>query len=300
LKKILVTGAVGQVGRFLVRRLIKENENFIALDKRNYVEFPEVKILHSEITNKEDLKKHSFELESVEVLIHLASLITNDKDVIKSGPSSIDLNIKGTLNLLQVLPNLKQICFASTYMVYGTPATNPITEEHLTNPNVVYGASKLATEKYLQIYSNQQKIDLSILRLMGIYNVEKPFGQAIPSFIKMISNDQSPTIFGDGQIRRNHLYIDDAIESFLACIKNPKSGVFNIGGPEAPTNLELIKTINEIMGKNIEPIFKETENSTYDLVTDISKAKKEIDFMPKIGIREGIKQTIERYHESGW
>lgn len=300
MKKILVTGAVGQVGRFLVRRLIKEKENFIALDKRNYVEFPEIKILHAEITNNEDLKKYSSKLDDVDVIIHLASLITNDKDVIKSGPSSIDLNIKGTLNLLEVLPNLKHICFASTYMVYGTPIANPVTEEHPTNPNVVYGASKLATEKYLQIYAKEQKINLTILRLMGIYNVERPFGQAIPSFIKMIAEDQSPTILGNGKICRNHLYIDDAIESFFASIKNPKSGIFNIGGTESPSNLELIKIINEIMEKDVKPIFKETKNPTYDFVTDISKAKKEIDFIPKVGIKEGIKKTIERYFESGW
>ena len=230
----------------------------------------------------------------------MASLITNDKDVIKSGSDSIDLNIKGTLNLLEFLPNLKSIIFSSTYMVYGTPTSNPIKEEHPTDPNVVYGASKLSTEKFLQIFAKEAKISLSILRIMGIYNVEKPHGQAIPTFIKMIANDESPVIFGTGNIRRNHLYIDDAIDAIITVIKNPKNGVFNIGGFDSPSNLELIEIINNAMGKNIEPIFKESTSKTYDFITDISKAKKQLGFNPKVSIKEGIEKTISNYIKNKW
>ena len=186
----------------------------------------------------------------------MASLITNDRDVVKSGPDSVDLNIKGTVNLLGFLPNLKSITFSSTYMVYGTPIFNPVNEDHPTDPNVVYGASKLATEKFLQIFAKESKISLSILRIMGIYNVEKPHGQAIPSFVKMIASNQSPTIYGTGEIRRNHLYIDDAINAILTTVNNPKTGIFNIGGSDATSNLEIIQMINEKMGKNVKPIFK--------------------------------------------
>ena len=102
---ILVTGALGQVGKSLVRKLLEEKASFMGLDKREENIFPEVKIIHPEITRKNDIGKYSAELNNVDVLIHLASLITNDKDVLKSGSDSIDLNIKGTLNLLEFLPN---------------------------------------------------------------------------------------------------------------------------------------------------------------------------------------------------
>jgi len=297
--KILVTGALGQVGKILVKKLIEEKINFVGLDKREG-DITGVKIIHTEITTKEDIKKYSSELNDVDILVHLASLITNDKDVIKSGSDSIDLNIKGTLNLLEFLPNLKSIIFSSTYMVYGTPTSNPINEDHPTDPNVVYGASKLATEKFLQIFARESKISLSILRIMGIYNVEKPHGQAIPSFVKMIANDESPVIFGTGSIRRNHLYIDDAIDAIITTIKNPKNGVFNIGGLDSPSNLELIEIINNTMGKNIEPIFKESASKPYDFITDISKAKKQLGFNPKISIKEGIEKTTKNYIKNKW
>jgi len=297
---ILVTGALGQVGKALVRKLLEEKASFIGLDKREENIFPDVKIIHPEITRKEDIEKYSSELNDVDALIHLASLITNDRDVVKSGPDSVDLNIKGTVNLLGFLPNLKSITFSSTYMVYGTPISNPVNEDHPTNPNVVYGASKLATEKFLQIFAKESKISLSILRIMGIYNIEKPHGQAIPSFVKMIANNQSPTIYGTGEIRRNHLYIDDAINAILSTLKNPKTGIFNIGGSDSPSNLELIQMINEKMGKNVKPAFKKLDSKPYDFITDISKAEKELGFIPKTGIEEGIEKTIMNFKKNGW
>lgn len=297
---ILVTGGLGQVGRFLVRELSKKSENFMILDKHDSDEFSNVKIIHPEITKKESFEKYKSELKEITILIHLASLITNDSDVIKSGPDSIDLNVKGTINLLEFLPNLENICFSSTYMVYGTPKTNPITEEHSTNPNVVYGASKLATEKFLQIFAKESGINLLILRLMGIYGVEKPHGQAIPSFIKSIANDQGPTIFGTGEERRNHLHIDDAINAILVSINSKKSGIFNIGGPDSSSNLELIEQINNNFGKKIEPFFKEKTSSAYDFITDISKARNELDFSPQVTIEQGISKAVKLYQKIGW
>ena len=118
--KILITGALGQIGKPLVKKLLEKNESIIGLDKREDV-ISETDIIHPEITIKKDIKKYSDVLKDVDILIHLASLITNDKDVLKSGSDSVDLNIKGTINLLEFLPNLKSIVFTSTYMVYGTP-----------------------------------------------------------------------------------------------------------------------------------------------------------------------------------
>ncbi len=297
--KILVTGAVGQVGRFLIRKLIHENIPCVGLDKRDYLSFPEITVIHPEITTKEEIEKHRDILKDVDVLVHLASLITKDKDVIKSGIPSVNLNVNGTINLLEFLPNLEKICYSSTYMVYGTPIHNPVKEDHPTNPNIVYGASKLATEKYLQIFAKQQNIKLSILRFMGIYNIEKPHGQAIPTFVKKIASDQQPIIFGDGKIRRNHLEINDAIDSIMKTINNPINGVFNIGGPDSPSNLELIEIINNELGKSIEPIFR-NDTVGYDFITDIIKARNEMQFVPKIGIKEGLKRTIQMFQEKGW
>ena len=185
-------------------------------------------------------------------------------------------------------------------MVYGKPKTIPVKEDHTTDPFDVYGASKLATEKFLQIFAEQRGIDVTILRIMGIYGLEKPYAQAIPSFIKLMANNENPIIYGTGNNRRNHIHIDDVVEAILTSLRNPKNGVFNIGGADTPSNLDLIKIINKKLQKTIEPIFKEAEEMQYDFITDISKAQKALGFEPKVGIERGLDMTIKKYLTNGW
>jgi len=298
MKKILVTGAVGQVGRFLVSRLSEKKMDFLGLDIKISdltLDFP---FLRADLRKKSDLNRIKSYLKEYNVVVHLASKINADQDVIKNGIESIDLNIKTTLNLFECLPNLEHFCFVSTYMVYGIPKAIPVTEEHPTEPINIYGSSKLLTEKYLQVFARQYEITLSILRFMGIYGLERPYAvQAIPSFIRLMSNNQNPIIFGNGQTRRNHIYIDDAIEAILIFLEKRKSGVFNIGGPEAPTNLDLINLINEIMEKKIIPKFEKTKDKQFDFIVDISKIRKQLGFKPRVGIKKGLFKAIRRFTE---
>lgn len=298
--KILVTGAVGQIGRFLIRKLIERDEVFAGLDVRKPTNLPDFEMFCFQLNDREKFSELRTKLEDFNILIHLASKIDIDPDVFKSGVSSTDLNISGTLNLLEFLPNLQHVCYTSTYMVYGIPKETPITENHPTEPTTVYGASKLATEKFLQIYSAQKRVSVSILRLMGVYDLEKPYEQAIPSFVKLISNNKNPVIFGDGKIRRNHVHIDDVIESIFKSLEVRKSGVFNIGGSDSPSNLELVNLINSILRKNIKPIFRKTKEKQYNFITDIAKAKNALGFTPKVSIEAGIARIINRFQKSGW
>ena len=140
----------------------------------------------------------------------------NSHNLIEDGIESIDINIQGTLNLLEYLPNIQHVCFASSYIVYDKPRVNLVNETYPTEPTNIYGISKLVTEKFLQVYAQQQNILLNILRFMGIYGPSTPDnGRAIPTFIKMIASDKRPILYGTGKARRNHVYIDDAIEAFL-------------------------------------------------------------------------------------
>ena len=300
MEKILVTGAVGQIGRFLIRRLLEERINFTGLDIRTAKNLPDFKLLNIQLTDRNELKKNQIDLQEFDTLIHLASKIDIEPNVIKSGKNSVELNIMGTLNLLEFMPNLQHICFTSTYLTYGQSHTNPVKEDHQTNPTTVYGASKLATEKFFQIFSEQHNIPVTILRLMGVYDLENPYSQAIPSFIKLMANNQNPTIFGNGKAKRNHLHVDDSINAILVSLKNKKNGIYNIGGFDAPSNLELVEIINKKMKKKIQPNFKNIDNIENDFVTDISKAKNELGFNPIIGIEEGILKTISRFRKNPW
>jgi len=250
------------------------------------------KIIYSDITNLKNLSQEK-KLNNIDTVIHLASKINNGNDITKIGLESIDVNIKGTINLLNSLPNLKNILFASSYMVYGIPLQNPIKENHRLEPQNVYGISKAITEKYLQVFCNEKRIDLAIFRLMGIYGFSENYtSQAIPIFINKINNNERPTIFGNGNQKRNHLYVDDAIDAIITWIRNKKAGIFNIGGIDTPTNLELISLINKKMSKKVQPIFVKQEQ--HDFIADISNVKKILKFTPKIKTKDGINKTIEK------
>jgi len=290
--KILITGISGNIGNELSKRLENEKIEFLGLDRVSN-KTNSKKIIHNDITNLKNLLKEK-KLKKIDTLIHLASKINHENDITKIGLESIDVNIKGTINLLNSLPNLKNMLFASSYMTYGIPLQNPIKENHKLEPQNVYGISKAITEKYLQVFCKEKRIRFTIFRLMGIYGFSEHYThQAIPIFINKIKNNEKPTIFGNGNQKRNHLYVDDAIDAIITWLKNKKPGIFNVGGIDAPTNLELISLINEKMNKNVKPIFVKQEQ--YDFIVDISKVKKILKFTPRTKIEDGIYKTIEKF-----
>ena len=293
--KLLVTGASGNIGTILGNKLQKNNIPFIGLDVVSQG-FINDDFFQLDITNKSNLYEKKSVFNEVDTLIHLASKIDAGADVTNTGIESINVNVKGTLNLLEHLPNLKNVLFTSTYMVYGIPQQNPVTENHIQEPHTVYGTSKIVTEKYLQVYAQEKGINLTIFRYMGIYGLMSHYNQqAIHIFIKLIAAGKNPIIYGNGLQRRNHLFIDDAIDAILVWINYKNPGIFNIGGIDSPTNLDLISMINEKMNKKIKPIFKESQQ--YDFITDISRAAAVLHFQPKTRIKDGINNTIERFLE---
>ena len=297
--KILITGINGQIGKVLSKKMENDNAEIFGLDVRKE-KFSKFKLFNFSLDDKYQIKKHVKDFKEIDVLIHLATKIDGEENVLKSTEESINLNVCSTLNLIKFLPNLKHICFTSTYMVYGKPKKKNIKENHLTDPTDVYGASKLATEKFLQIFSQQSHIPVTILRLMGVYGLEKPHNQAIPSFIKLLATNKKPNIFGDGKIRRNHIHVNDVVDAILRSIKKKHPGIYNIGGKESPSNLELIKIINKKMKKNILPNFKENDEPQYDFITDITKAKRKLQFYPKMSINDGIEDTIKKFYVNKW
>ena len=153
--KLLITGASGNIGTVLGTRLQKNNIPFIGLDITNQDPTND-NFFQLDITDKNNFYRNKSDLNDVDTLIHLASKIDAGADVTNTGIESVNVNIKGTLNLLEHLPNLKNILFTSTYMVYGIPQQNPVAENHIQEPHTVYGTSKIITEKYLQIYDCQK------------------------------------------------------------------------------------------------------------------------------------------------
>ncbi len=128
---------------------------------------------------------------------------------------------------------------------------------------------------------------------MGVYGPNTPLSdRAIPTFIHLIELDKKPILFGTGNARRNHVYIDDAVNSIISSLQIKHSTTLNIGGFESISNIDLINLINKIFKKNIEPLYKKSNNKEFDFIEDIEKAKQEINYSPKINMDRGLTEQI--------
>ena len=298
-KKILVTGCSGQIGKNLIPKLIELELDVYGLDIHKPENTKSYQFLLADLTDSKSLSLHLEILNEIDLVIHLASKIENTQNVVANSKENIEINIEGTVNLLEFLSNVKHVFYASSYMVYGNPYHDLINEEHVTNPTNIYGSSKLTTEKFLQVFAMRRKFLLTIFRFMGVFGPNTPkSGRAIPSFIDLILSDNSPTLIGDGKSRRNHIHLDDAINAIINSLKFSKGGIFNIGGKESPNNLELISIINEITGKNIAPTHKNQESRESNFILDNSLANKRINYIPSIGIKNGLINHIESLRRS--
>ena len=298
-KKILVTGCAGQIGKNLIPKLTELELDIYGLDIQKPENNNSYQFLLADLTDSKSLEEHKGILNEIELVIHLASKIENSQNIVTNSKNSIEINLDGTINLLEYLPNVKHIFYSSSYMVYGKSQYDLIDEDHPTNPTNIYGSSKLTVEKFLQVFATKKKFLLTIFRFMGVFGPDTPkSGRAIPSFVDAILTDMPPTLIGDGKSRRNHVHLDDAINAIINSLKFSKGGIFNIGGKDSPSNLELISIINEITCKKVVPTHKEPEKKEVDFILNNSLASREINYVPSIGIKDGLVTQIESLSDS--
>ncbi len=304
--KILVTGSSGQIGKNLIKSL--------SLDKTNtIVGFdivpPDGDILdcnlfdffHVDLTNKDSISKVKGVIFSADCVVHLASSIENSRNIF-SLESMVEKDVASTMNLLSCIGNSTYFIYSSSMMIYGHPSSTPINEVHDTKPENMYGICKLYTELLLDDIRQNKAISIASLRFTGIYGTGEYFGdskkRAIPSFINRIKSGLSPEIYSDPTEKRDYLYIGDAIDAIIKCIKYRYNGSLNIGFGTSVTIAKLAQVLCSLINKKITPDIKFKgvvgENSS-DYALDISRAHKEIFFVPKVDIEEGLKMESERF-----
>jgi len=300
-KIILVTGGTGQVGSFLVEKLCKKGAKVFVIgrDKNNLkeieylVKLKKVIFLECDLTNIKDFTKISNSLKKVNFLIYLSSELNKmEPDIIANASDAIDLNVKGVIHLLKITPNIKGIIYASSTSVYGKTNKISINEKNITNPISFYGCSKLGAEKYLDIYCKYNSILLTILRYSTIYGPRNRTNQIIPILIKKALKNETITLSGKGETKRDFVYIDDVIDVTMNSINNYQNGIFNIGSGKGITMYEIAKTILKLTNSKSEIIFDGISNKL-NFVANIEKAKKNLNLRCKTNIDKGILNEIK-------
>lgn len=297
----LVLGGAGFIGSHIVDALIAAGHHVRVFD-RPHIDtenlqgvIDSIEIMGGDFNNVNDIADA---LTDIDVVVHLVCTTV-------PGPSNenpvydIESNVIGTANLLRLMveKGCRKILFASSGgTVYGIPQSVPISETHPTDPICSYGITKLMVEKYMRLFHHLYGLDYTVLRLSNPYG-ERQRTDAVQGaaavFLGRVLRDQPITIWGDGSVARDYFHISDLVAAFLCCIEtDPPSKLYNIGSGEACSLTELLEMIRKVTGKT--PDIRYTPSRKLDVPVnclDIRRAKAELGWEPKTGLKEGIEQT---------
>ncbi|MEI4770538.1 NAD-dependent epimerase/dehydratase family protein [Psychrobacillus sp. FJAT-51614] len=295
--KVLVTGAAGFIGSYVVRALLLENYSVIALDnlstgnEGNLVE--NVPFYKMDITSSE--LEAVFRIESPEYVIHLAA----QSSVLNSMVNPMEdchANLVGTLNILRLCKQfeVKKCIFASTAAVYGNPSILPVKEESKLATLSFYALSKLSAEKYVQLYENLFGLKSCILRFSNVYGPMQASG-VVTSILNRLLEGEDPVIF-DGNQTRDFIYVKDVAVACIQSLMSDKTGVFNISSSTEISIQEVYEELSELTGVQTQPIYESLRDGEIERsVLSNEKAKINLAWRPTYSFVEGLKETIQYY-----
>jgi len=301
--KILVTGGAGFIGKHLVKHLL-ENNNIVTIfddfsnskrESMNEIIQKGAKIIEGSITNISDIEKITIEQE---VVIHLAAKISVTESI--TNPSNTFLvNVNGTKNMLEFCEKnkIKNIIVASSAAVYGEGSQNrKIIENQKLNPISPYGESKMEMEKEIEKFVKNKNITCTILRFFNIYgpNQSDEYSGVISKFVKKIKQNKNLEIFGDGLQTRDFVSINDVVNSINNAIQLKKSGIYNIATGESISIKKLAEKMIYISRKKLNILHTDSKNNEIKFSqASIESSKKDLKYIPKMNLDEGIKELLE-------
>ncbi len=312
--KILVAGGAGFIGSHLCTRLLKENHEVICVDN----------FLTGSKQNIEDLLKNkNFSLVEHDVIKPLPNGISADSVFHLASPASPNhhskisyhalpmetmlVNTIGTLELLKFAgKNKAKFLFASTSEVYGDPLEHPQNEEYrgnvsTTGPRSIYDESKRFGETLTAYFCRDKGLDARIARIFNTYGpgMAKADMRMIITIINQAIESKPITLFGDGSQTRSLCFIDDMVEGLMRLMFYPKTKgeVVNLGAQDEYSVLEYAQLVKKFLTSKSEIIFSEKlpEDDPKKRRPNITKAKKLLDWEPKVQLEEGLKKTIDYF-----
>ena len=317
--QILITGGAGFIGSTLADKLLKLSTSFqnninnkiIIIDNFNDYYSPELKDLNIKhnLANPDyklyrgdicdrNLVNKIFKNHEINCVIHIAAR-AGVRPSLEDPLEYVRSNIEGTINILEAMRknNVKKIVFASSSSVYGNCKAEKFTEDlKVTEPISPYAATKSACEQFLYTYSKLYEMQALCLRFFTVYGPRQRPDLAIRKFIELIEQDKPIPVYGDGTTMRDYTYIDDIVNGIMSAIDYDKTPyeIINLGGGSPVTLNEMITTIEKVMGKKAKIERLPMQPGDVDrTVSDITKARRLLNYNPQTSFEEGIRKFIE-------
>jgi len=304
MRNALVVGGNGFIGSHLVDTLLADQWNVTVIDKfnRKFNQIPEgVNYIQADVDHSVTEIERIIEQAAPQVVFYLAWK-TLPETSMKNPVKDIGINLIPSLNLITVCAKagIKLVFTSSGGAVYGASNQPYISETHETSPISPYGIEKLMVEKYLYMYRYLHGLDYVAIR------PSTPFGPwqdymgkqgAVAVFLYRVAKGLPVTLWGDGSIIRDYFYISDLVDAMIRCAEHPLQNdrrVFNVGGGEGVSLIQLLNWIEEIVGR--KAIIEQYPARMFDpkiIVLDTELIRSELGWTPKVSMPEGLRRTWE-------
>ena len=290
-KHYLITGGEGFIGRNLKEFLIKNNNTVKTLDINGN---PDYLISVTDFDKIMDIK------EEFDGIFHLAAT-TSPPEFDENPLSGFNVNANGTLNVLEFarIKNIPRVVLASSSATCGNNTSISVESELPDRYSNLYPVTKILDEYLARFYSVRKDVECISLRYFNTYgpgeNSKSQYASVIWRFIKSFHNHKRPVIYGDGEQRRDFIYIDDNVKgTYLAMQKGVPGESYNIGSGNSNTFNRIYKIVKEQMNSDLEAEYIKNPLKSYQFFTqaDMSKAKKDLGFVPEYDIAAGVKKML--------
>jgi len=307
-KRILITGGAGFLGSHLSERLLNEGHEILCVD--NFYTSTRQNILHLLDHPRFELLRHDVtfplyvEVDQIFNMACPASPIHYQRDPVQTTKTSVH----GAINMLGLAKRTgARILQASTSEVYGDPEVHPQPEDYWGNVNPIgirscYDEGKRCAETLFFDYYRQHQLDIKVARIFNTYGprMQPDDGRVVSNFIVQALHGKDITIYGDGNQTRSFCYVDDLAEGLIRLMnsRDGLTGPVNLGNPGEFSIKELAEKVVAMTGSQSKIVFEPLpQDDPTQRQPDISQAKAELDWQPRIPLDEGLQPTVEFFRK---
>ena len=308
MKTVLITGGAGFLGSHLCDRFLKEGYKVISMD--NLITGSLVNISHLEANLNFKFIKHNVSeyidlKDDIDIILHFASP-ASPIDYLMHPIPTLKVGSLGTHNTLGVAKAKKaKYLLASTSEVYGDPKVNPQPESYYGNvncvgPRGVYDEAKRFAEAITMAYHKAHGLDTAIVRIFNTYGprMRKNDGRVIPNFITQALKNEPITVYGKGDQTRSLCFVSDLIEGIFLLSQSDIHDPVNIGNPHELKIIDLAELIIKLTNSKAKIIFNPLPEDDPKLrQPDITRARKFLNWEPKVELEKGLKETIKWFRK---